>query len=156
MYLCKIIDTCCKIIDNDTENQNLMKLPRLSMHYASSPINENKPEFVTPPHPKKVNNNPYVSSHEISQSDSNSKNQDDDIQFVTDVYGIKYLEMILRDKSLAKSSQINSKKIQTEINLMRVPIEVAECDLNSHLLKLILSDKDDDLIAELDGLKLMK
>ena len=101
---------------DDTENERDIKIKlqptmidslkptKLSIYHTSALIMKNKPEFVTHPHSKKVNNNPYVSSHEISQSDSKSKNQVDNIQFDTDVCGIKYIEMILRDKSLDKSA----------------------------------------------------
>ena len=81
-----------------------LKPTKLSINHTSALMMENKPEFVTPPYSKKVNNNPYVNSHEINQSDSNSKNQGDDIQFDTDLFVNKYLMMILRDKSLAKST----------------------------------------------------
>ena len=84
------------------------------------------------------------------------QNSEEDKEVQYDVYGIKYLEMILKDKSFAKGTQINSNKIQAEINQMRAGIKVSEWDLNSNLLKLIFNEKEEDLISELEQIRFSK
>ena len=129
--------------------------PRLSAHYASLPMKKSKQEFKTPPLSKGVNN-PYVSIQENSRHDSILKTKDFNKELVGNVYGIKYLEMIMKDKSLGKGAQINSKKIQAEINSMKAPIEINEWDIKNDLLKFILNDKEDEFFTELENIKLLK
>ena len=132
-----------------------LRLPRISAHYSTSPTQNVKKDFVTPPHIN-TNNNPYISSQESNPRGSNINDQEQCSKLWSNGYGIKYLEAILKDKCFDKEIQINSTKIPTEINLMRASIKVNECDLKNNILKLILNDKEDDLFLELEKIKLLK
>ena len=137
----------------DATELRVLSQPKLTSHYASSPIQNVKKDFVTPPQIK-TNNNPYVSSQESNMRESNIKDKEECSKLWFNGYGIKYLESIIKDKSLGKGALINSKKIQADINSMRTPIEINEYYLKNNILKFILNDKEEDLFSELEKAKL--